>query len=273
MAQFLADPLKCTKCGICVKVCPSQLISIGEGGFPEMPRSLGGHCIECGHCELFCPSGAAHISCVKSAELVNSESIKLPSAEEALNFLRTRRSIRNFKEEAVPEDVVRRILDTVKSAPSACNAQTVRWIVSGSREKTHDITKLALEWLRGEIFKDPTSRLGILGVAIMAQAKQGRDVLLRAAPQAAIAVVPKDYGWPEDGSIALTYFELAAHALGVGACWGGFLTMAVRSYPELRKYLGINDSEHICGAQLFGWPSLTPVSQFAPRHEQNINWL
>ena len=78
-------------------------------------------------------------------------------------------------------------------------------------------------------------------------------------------VLPKDYEWQEDGAIALTYFELAAQACGVGACWGGFLTMAVRNFPELREFLGIKEDERVCGAQMFGWPAAKPVRLFPHR--------
>ncbi len=91
---------------------------------------------------------------------------------------------------------------------------------------------------------------------MIAKAKAGEDALLRDAPHVVVAVVPKDHMWPEDASIALTYFELAAHALGVGACWGGFLTAAIRNFEGLRDYLGIGCDEHVCGAQMFGYPLL-----------------
>ena len=115
--------------------------------------------------------------------------------------------------------------------------------------------------------------IAIIGAAMIAKAKAGEDGLLRGAPHAVIAVVPKDHMWPEDASIALTYLELAAHAMGVGACWGGFLTAAVRNFKGLREYLGIGEDEHVCGAQMIGYPLIKPVRQFPPRKKQNIEWI
>ena len=51
----------------------------------------------------------------------------------------------------------------------------------------------------------------------------------------------------------------------VGVCWGGFLTIAVRKFPELREFLGIKEDERVCGAQMFGWPAVRPARQFPPR--------
>jgi MinD superfamily P-loop ATPase len=44
---------KCTKCGLCVKVCRGTL-GLGEQG-PEVVNDL---CIACGHCVAVCPNGA-----------------------------------------------------------------------------------------------------------------------------------------------------------------------------------------------------------------------
>lgn len=217
------DPSKCTKCGTCVKICPAGIIKFGDIGLPEMDVRLSGRCIECGHCALFCPESANCLSFLKNDEMVASDDLDMPTASEALNFIKSRRSIRQFKSEPLPQDAFDRIFDAVKNAPTAVNRQPIRWIVSLDPEKTKEITNLILCWLREEIFKDPTSQIAIIGASMIAKAKAGEDGLLRGAPHAVIAVVPKDHMWPEDASIALTYLELAAHAIGVGACWGASL--------------------------------------------------
>lgn len=270
MPSLIVDPSKCTKCGICTKICPVGIIQVGETGLPEMNVKMARYCIECGHCAMFCPQCANSLSFLKNEDLVKVTEIQMPSKEEALNLLKTRRSTRHFKTEPVPDAVIMEIFETAKMAPTACNDQPVRWIVSNTPEKTKEIVNLILCWLRSEIFKNPTGPLSIVGANMIAKAREGEDMLLRGAPQSVIAVVPKEHKWPEDGTIALTYFELAAHSLGVGTCWGGFLTMAVRNFEGLRQYLGIKDEEHICGAQMLGYPVLKPVRQFPSRKKMDI---
>lgn len=41
---------KCTKCGLCVKICRGTLVMSDLG--PKVDRDL---CIECGHCVAVCP--------------------------------------------------------------------------------------------------------------------------------------------------------------------------------------------------------------------------
>ena len=273
MPALITDPAKCTKCGICAKVCPSKLIGADEAGYPELDAKRALQCIECGHCVLFCPSCANNLTSIKEEDLVKVADLEMPTKEEAFNLLMSRRSIRHFKDDAVPRELFDEIFEVVKSAPTACNDQPVRWIVSEDPQKTKDITNYVLSWLRGEIFKDPVAPLSHVAAQMIARAREGEDMILRGAPHVAMAVVPKEHKWPQDASIALTYLELAAHAAGVGACWGGFLTLAVESSEDMRKFLGIGDDEVMVGAQMLGYPSLKPTRQFAPRRELNITRL
>jgi uncharacterized Fe-S center protein len=52
------DPALCTKCGICVEVCPTKAASFGANGFPEYDMKL---CIGCAQCIAFCPPVALQI--------------------------------------------------------------------------------------------------------------------------------------------------------------------------------------------------------------------
>jgi len=270
MQVFSVDSLKCTKCGVCVKICPANIIKFNEKGMPEMGEKDANSCIKCGHCVLFCPSLANSLSFLKAEDLVETECLAMPGKAAGLNLLKTRRSTRCFKEEPISEEVLKEIFDAVRMAPTASNSQRVRWVLSSEREKTDEIRKLTFSWLRDELSKKPASRFFNMASYMTSKAAEGDDALLRGAPQIAFALVPKAYGWPEDGAIALTYLELAAHSVGAGVCWGGFVTTAARNYAKLRDFLGINENEHICGAQMLGYPLLKPARQFPPRKEIDI---
>jgi flavodoxin/ferredoxin len=51
---FRADRRRCTKCGICRKVCPTGNVSWERGEWPRWGRN----CIICGECALSCPEDA-----------------------------------------------------------------------------------------------------------------------------------------------------------------------------------------------------------------------
>lgn len=51
---YKADRKKCNQCGLCVKVCPANNISLSKEGFPVW----GSSCISCWYCEMMCPKEA-----------------------------------------------------------------------------------------------------------------------------------------------------------------------------------------------------------------------
>lgn len=273
MISMETDPAKCTKCGLCVKICPTGIVTFGDSGLPEISPASSLKCIRCGHCALFCPESANSLSFLRSEDMLPASELKLPSVEEALDLIKSRRSIRRFKEDSLAPETFNKIFEAASMAPTASNSQQVRWVVSADREKTKAIADLILCWMREAIFKDPTSRIALVGASMIAKAKAGEDGLLRGAPHIAAAILPKEYGWPEDGTIALTYLELSAHSLGIGTCWGGFLTSAVRSFSGLRDHLGIKEDEHMCGALMLGHPEYLPARQFPPRKKSNIAFV
>lgn len=273
MAFMNVDESKCTQCGICVGLCPVQIVSFGAQRLPEVTPAAANACIKCGQCVLYCPTCANTLAFQGEDELVRAADLPVAGRDAALNLLKTRRSTRKYKKELLKKEAIAELLDVVKMAPSASNAQCVRWIATLSEEKTREIINLVLCWFREEIFKNPTSHLALVGAQIIAKAKAGEDPILRGAPNVLVAVTPKSYSWPEDGVISLTYLELAAHGAGYGCCWGGFLTMAVRRFQPLREFLGITEEEYICGAQMVGHPELAPTRQFPPRKSTVVNWM
>jgi len=68
-----------------------------------------------------------------------------------------------------------------------------------------------------------------LGFARFAVAwEQGEDLILRDAPHVVMAHTPApDPMGPGAATIAMTYFQLAAAALGLGTCWAGYLQIAL----------------------------------------------
>ena len=48
---------RCVACGVCVKVCPKDAISIYKGCYAQIDEEK---CIGCGFCEKNCPAGVIH---------------------------------------------------------------------------------------------------------------------------------------------------------------------------------------------------------------------
>ena len=61
MLSFKVDRDKCVKCGACAADCPTRIIKMAEGGFPEISPEDEQKCMKCQHCYTLCPTGAISI--------------------------------------------------------------------------------------------------------------------------------------------------------------------------------------------------------------------
>ena len=112
---------------------------------------------------------------------------------EVFECIRSRRTVRDFKPDPVPETVVRKILQAARWAPSSSNAQPWHFIVIQDREM---LAKL------GEV------------------ATQGPFI---AGAPLAIAIVMEDAFRPQlDAGRAIQQMELVAWSEGLGTCFVGF---------------------------------------------------
>ena len=59
MAKYKAinEQNRCVACGVCVKICPKDAISIYKGCYAQIDEEK---CIGCGICEKNCPAGVIH---------------------------------------------------------------------------------------------------------------------------------------------------------------------------------------------------------------------
>jgi nitroreductase len=96
-----------------------------------------------------------------------------------------------------------------------------------------------------------------IGMAVEMWKKDGMDIIFRDAPHLLITSAPKDAPCPvQDTHIALTTFQLMAHARGVGTLWDGMVMMALSLIPSLASRLGIPENHTVGYAMVFGEPAV-----------------
>jgi nitroreductase/NAD-dependent dihydropyrimidine dehydrogenase PreA subunit len=243
MGLLIIDEAKCKRDGICVRDCPTAVIQLQDGRYPEIPKSKEANCMECGHCLAVCPHGAlAHqrISMENSPEILDSLRINEKQAEQ---FLRSRRSIRLFQDKPVEMEKILRLIEVARYAPTAGNSQRVEWLAISDRSKIAKISECTVDWLR-EMIKDPrvTAASPYLPMVVAAW-DAGFDTVLRKAPVVIVAMAPKEaINGTVDLTLALSYLDLIAPALGMGTCWAGLLQGALLASPALKKMVGVPEA-------------------------------
>jgi nitroreductase len=176
--------------------------------------------------------------------------------------MKGRQSIRKFLKDPVPRDQILRMVEAASWAPSAGNAQNVRFIVVESKD--------ILQRMRG-IVDQILSRM--TGKEVPPD-KVNYHNLFAAAP-AAVCVVGKPYESATDKHLrekdperhkirrfqvnaglqsiaaAVTQFTLAAYAMGYGTCW---MTGPLIAKPELESALDIRFPEELLTVVALGKP-------------------
>jgi nitroreductase len=101
---------------------------------------------------------------------------------------------------------------------------------------------------------------------------KGNDWVCRGAPHIVIAYALKDDPIaPQACTIALTYLELSAASLGLGACWAGYVSMALNMSEEARRYAGLSSKTSCQGAMMVGYPKVK-YSRIPLRNKPRILW-
>ncbi len=249
MALITIDRETCTKCGLCA--IPCGMILFKEGSYPRPIPNLETFCMRCGHCVGYCPTGA-----LKHAEMPDTPEIKKSLAvtyEQCVQHIKARRSIREYKDKAVPSAAIDKIIDVARYAPTGHNNQEVKWLVINDRAYMDKVRHIGWDWLRWFMKSSPQVAEMFKGIDVMLDA--GKDMFLQGAPAVVLTYAEKgNQIAATDCTIALSYFDLLAQTDGLGCCWAGFMMFAAASYPDMVKALKLPKGFAPYAAMMVGYP-------------------
>ncbi len=260
MSFFKLDLEKCKRDGICSAVCVAGIIRNDENRVPYIEERNNANCIACGLCVAFCPHDACSVEKLDETQFKKIDREALPSFEVVDNFMKSRRSVRSFRDKEISDEDIADVMDIVRYTPSAKNTQATRWVLVKGAENTNKVSEHIADFCESIDIEaagdnEALKKQIVFNKALARAYRKGRDVFMRGAPYLLVCVMPKDYEWRiEDGNMALAHFEIAATAKGLGACWAGYFTRTVKEYQPLRDMLGITDDEYVAGGQMFGIP-------------------
>ena len=255
MLQFQIDEERCIQCGECAEDCPAGVINLED--YPIITNEDG--CFQCQHCLAVCPTGAVSILNRNPDDSTLLEG-NMPDPFRLETLIKGRRSVRRYSDRDLDAALIDELLDIAWHAPTGVNAQSVLFtVVREGRvmNKLRQEVLFELARLKDE-GKLPSGFAGqYLGGAVKAWQKDSTDIIFRGAPHLLVTSAPKDAPCPaQDTIIALTTFQLMAHARGVGTVWDGMFMMALSVIPDLAARIGI-PADHIMGyAMVFGEPAV-----------------
>ncbi len=252
MDLLTVDKSKCLKCGICVECCPSCILSMSEDG-PTCEFDRG--CMACGHCVAICPVGALEN---KFTPLEKQRPITKPMLDEetAYEFMRMRRSVRNFKPVVPSEEDLTKLLNITRYAPTAGNSQGMYYIVIRNQERIRAIADAVANWMDEEIAAGSPNKRYYTTV-LRAYRDRGQDIIARKAPCLVFALVRRlNTTGVSNAEQCWAYAELFAPAIGLGTTIAGFVQeCAIAGYQPLLDLLEEMPAKHkVVGCMMVGYP-------------------
>ncbi|WP_346854371.1 nitroreductase family protein [uncultured Draconibacterium sp.] len=165
-------------------------------------------------------TGAALVTGLTLIPVLKSAGKSLANPEESFwEVIKTRRSVRAFQPDPVPEEDIRKIIDAARMAPTSGNQQPWKFLVITDPKK---IEALKTEKLKEtEVYFRDTKKLK--GEELKTQMKQADERLGKgylSAPALIVVLTDNNSAYPGynhwDGPLAAGYLMLAARALGYG---------------------------------------------------------
>ena len=169
---------------------------------------------------------------------------------EVLNCIKTRRSIKKYKSDAVPTELIEKIIEAGTYAPSGMNKQSAIIVAIENKEVRDNLSKINAE---------------IMGTT---------NNPFYNAPVLLVVLAKKDFfTHVYDGSVVIENMLLAAHSLGLGACWihRAKETFETEYGKNLLKSLGIEEEYEGIGNCVIGYPDMEPIEK--PRKENYVYYV
>lgn len=251
------DYSKCNQDSLCVLECPARIIEMQEKG----PVTIDGAediCIQCGHCVAICPEAALSLDFLPPESCRPVEKALYLTADHVEHFLRSRRSIRTYRQKAVPKDVLEKVLSLASSAPTGSNRQPVQWLVVQEKKDVRSITEHVIDWMRYVVVNNPEVAETFNMQKLISAWEDKVDRICRDAPHLIFAYSSREIGSGKaDCDTAIAYLELALPSFELGSCWAGYVTFAVNQWPPLAEFLGIKEDSQVHGAVMVGYPKFS----------------
>jgi len=141
-----------------------------------------------------------------------------------LEILKKRRSIRKFSSQAIPQDIIEKIIDCARFAPTARNLQPWKFVVVRDRDTLIKLSEITSP--NGTFIKDAN-------VCIVVCCQDTKYYL-------------------EDGCSATVYILIASFCLGLGSCW---IAGDKKPYvEEISSLLNIPQDYKIVSLVALGYP-------------------
>lgn len=273
--MFNVNKEKCITCKQCINDCPVKDIILED----NKAHIKNEACIKCGHCIAVCPTKAISTTDYNMDEVKEYDKEDFTvEADNLLNFIKFRRSVRNFKNNKVEKEKIEKIIEAGRFTQTATNSQDVTYTVV--TDKLGELRDLAYEVLykKGEYILNNLTpeteylkRYANLWVHSYKMYKEDpikNDRLFFNAPSVIIVTANNEL----NGALASSKMDLMVDALGLGTFYSGFLQIAIAGNKEILDFLNIKSDKKVVTCMVIGYPNVK-YKRTVPRKDADVNWI
>lgn len=170
---------------------------------------------------------------------------------DVMEAIRGRRTVRKFKSDPVPQEILDEVFEAATWAPSHGNAQPWEFVVVGPDARSRLLAMLQKkvdEMLAAPDVPEPKRQ----GLMSLRADFGGAPYMVAVLAKAAIEPLEKVEN-PESASAAVQNMCLAAWARGVGSVW-----LSVGAAPPSRAILEVPEGDQVVALLAFGYPEQVP---------------
>ena len=179
---------------------------------------------------------------------------------EAIECIKTRRSIRKFKENPVDHDTINKIIDAARFSPSWKNTQIVRYNVIEDRNILDHIANHCV--LDFEFNQKTISRAPQLVVVSMVTKRCGYE------RDGSFSTSKEDRWEMFDAGIASQTFCLAAHDMGVGT-----VILGIFDENKVAEAISLPEGQKVAALIVMGYPAIECEAPARKEVEQLVTYL
>lgn len=288
----LVNQEKCKKCKLCIDVCPVNMIGVDEDGLVNFIPERENICLECGQCMAVCSTDAVKIA----KYTYENDFIDLPennvTYQKYIDFISTRRSVRNFKNKPIEKELIEKILASLNFAPYGAEPDKVEITIVNNRKKIEKSLPLIenfldniVKWVDSpiisriikhkkgiETFNTIKNHLYPMSKLKNYKLKYG-DRITRGAP--ALLIFHADKGAEEHTNNSLiyaTYLMFAIHSMGLGGTMNGIIPAAINKDKEIKQMFNIPEQHEAIISIMFGYPKYK-YQKTVKREAKKTNWI
>lgn len=250
----------CDTCRKCVQVCPAGILVQERKKNPIGVQDVE-NCIVCGHCAAACPTGSLVHSAFPPEKIHAIDYSRMPSPEQLMLLIKSRRSNRALSSKAVPQEKLEHILEAARYAPTASNRQQVSCTVITDpatlrqiRDFTIGVFDAAAKKLMNPVVKclmKPFLKQAYQYLPTLQRLKQrhenGDDPILRKATALVLFHTPESCHFgSQDANLAYQNASLMAQSLGISQIYMGYVIRAIEQDRKgnFSRITGIDEKIH-----------------------------